>query len=129
MKSLKKFVCILFAGVICFSGLAIHADADDMDIDTYYVFASEDNSVNVLPLILVGSVVLLAAISAVMAVLFVYKSKKKRTGNKIVEDTAVQADENVVFCSKCGTKHSEDSVFCCKCGAKLFKDNDQGNNQ
>lgn len=128
MKSLKKFVCILFAGVICFSGLAIHADADDMDIDTYYVFASEDNSVNVLPLILVGSVVLLAAISAVMAVLFVYKSKKKRTGNKIVEDAAMQIDGNAVFCSKCGAKHGADAVFCHKCGAKLYHDNNQGNN-
>ena len=29
------------------------------------------------------------------------------------------ADDDVVFCSKCGAKNAADAAFCSKCGAKL----------
>lgn len=31
----------------------------------------------------------------------------------------VPVEEDVVFCSKCGTKNAADAAFCSKCGEKL----------
>lgn len=37
----------------------------------------------------------------------------------VVETAAAAAEEEVVFCSKCGAKNAAGSDFCNKCGAKL----------
>ncbi len=41
------------------------------------------------------------------------------TPTEVVADSDTDAEEAVVFCSKCGAKNSADAAFCSKCGAKL----------
>ena len=38
---------------------------------------------------------------------------------EVVAEADSDADEDVVFCSKCGTKNAADAAFCSKCGNKL----------
>lgn len=41
----------------------------------------------------------------------------KKVAEVVAEDS--DAEEGVVFCSKCGTKNPADSAFCSKCGERL----------
>ena len=34
-------------------------------------------------------------------------------------EEVVEAEDDVVFCSKCGAKNAADAAFCSKCGEKL----------
>ena len=38
---------------------------------------------------------------------------------KVAEPVAAAAEEEVVFCSKCGAKNDASAAFCSKCGEKL----------
>ncbi|MDO4404329.1 MAG: zinc-ribbon domain-containing protein [Atopobiaceae bacterium] len=41
------------------------------------------------------------------------------TVEKVEDVEPAPASEDVVFCSKCGTKNAADASFCSKCGEKL----------
>jgi sec-independent protein translocase protein TatA len=49
------------------------------------------------------------------------KIKQLKTQMKEYDDADIDdvTSEDVVFCSKCGTKNPADAAFCSKCGAKL----------
>ena len=72
-------------------------------------------------LIIMGSILVLLAISAVLVVLLVKTNKNIRKYQSVLmqENKSTEQMSRVKICPKCGEQHGGSSVFCRKCGTKL----------
>ena len=90
--------------------------------------AAADTSQTVLIVAIIAVAVVVVAVAAIIITALLTKSKRNSSAPVNTEKpSAVQpdAEENAVFCSKCGKKLRPSAVFCNSCGQKIPDDPDK----